>query len=436
MIGRRLRLKAVLVLLLLACGTVAQTSRIPDWIHQEKFLRACEFADLEAIKMYLKNGMSPNVRDKFGQPALIRAVAGFNVFRKTPEAVKLLLDAGADINGTNEFGSTALFWTVRFPDVPENPQALLLSSGADVNRRDKYGSTYLERKYFDEKAEDTDELAWRLLLEDNISWNAPWDTLLKMPRHSTSASALMAASYYGIVFGKFSDRGSDEWQIEVDKNKENFLFYFASRPNLSTNELFVLNSRAVNMVNVNGENPIIRAARFDNGWLVKKLLMSGSEANRRDNDAKTALDHAAEYDYFDSTLLLLAATNLKWSNKEGRTSLMIAAENGSLNALRAYSVAIQMARMAPAEARKKTGTERAEMLDLAAKFRKINVDQQDHAGMTALMLAAKAGQVEAVKTLVFFKANKLLKNKQGKTAIDLARSKNNAEIVKLLSSRR
>jgi ankyrin repeat protein len=257
-----------------------------------------------------------------------------------------------------------------------------------------------------------------------------------MPRHSNSASALMAASYYGIVFGKFSDRGSDEWQVEVDKNKENFLFYFASRPELYTDELLTLRAAAVNKPNIEGESPVIRAARFDNGWLVKNLLMSGAEANRRDNDAKTALDHAAEYDYFDSTLLLLAATDLKWSNKEGRTSLMIAAENGSLNALRAYSVAIQMARMAPVEARKKTGKERAEMLELAAKFRKINVNQQDYDGMTALMLAAEAGQVESVKTLIFFKANKLLKNKQGKTAIDLARSKDNTEIVKLLSSRR
>lgn len=425
-----------LVILLLATNSFAQNSRIPDWIHQEKFLRACEYADLETIKMYLKNGMSPNTRDKFGQPALIRAVDGFNVFRKTPEAVKLLLDAGADINGTNEFGSTALFWTVRYPDVPENPQSLLISSGADVSNRDKYGSTYLERKYFDERAEDSDELVWRLLLEDNISWNVPWETMQKTARHSNSATVFMAASYYGIVFGNFSDRGSDEWQVEVDKNKENFLFYFASRPELYTDELFALSSTAVNRSNSNGESPVIRAARFDNGWLVKKLLMSGAEANRRDNDAKTALDYAVEYDYFDSTLLLLAATDLKWANKKGRTSLMIAAENGSLNALRAYSVAIQMARMAPVEARKKTGKERAEMLELAAKFRKINVNQQDDDGMTALMLAAEAGQVEAVKTLLFFKANKLGKNKQGKTALDLARSKNNTEIVKLLSYRR
>lgn len=436
MIVHSASLKAVFLVLLFAIGAFAQNSRIPDWIQQEKFLRACEFADLETIKTYLKNGMSPNTRDKFGQPALIRAVDGFNVFRKTPEAVKLLLDAGADINGTNEFGSTALFWTVRYPESPENPQTLLIKSGADVGKRDKYGSTYLERKYFDERAEDSDELVWRLLLEDNISWNVPWETMQKTARHSNSATVFMAASYYGIVFGNFSDRGSDEWQVEVDKNKENFLFYFASRPELYTDELFALSSKAVNRSNSNGESPVIRAARFDNGWLVKKLLTSGAEANRRDNDAKTALDYAAEYDYFDSTLLLLAATDLKWANKEGRTALMIAAGNNSLNALRAYSVAIQMAQMAPAEARKKTGKERAEILGLAAKFRKINVDQQDYEGMTALMLAAQAGHFEAVKTLIFFKANKLLKNKKGKTALDLARSKGNTEIVKLLSSRR
>lgn len=436
MIERSLRYVIILAIIFIASNSFAQNSPIPDWIAQEKFLRACERADLEAMKMYLKNGMSPNTRDKFGQPALIRAVMGFDVFRKTPDAVKLLLDAGADINGTNEFGSTALFWTVRYPESPENPQALLIRSGANVNHRDKYGSTYLKRKYFDDHAEDTDENAWRYLIEGNVSWSAPWEAIRKMRRHSNSATSLMAAAYYGITFGKLGDRNDEDWQIEVDNNKENFLFYYASRGDLSIDELASLSLTAINRPNSKGESAVMRAARFDNGWLVKKLLTSGVEANRRDNAAKTALDYAAEYDYFDSTLLLLAATDLKWANKEGRTALMIAAGNNSLNALRAYSVAIQMAQMAPAEARKKTGKERAEILGLAAKFRKINVDQQDYEGMTALMLAAQAGHVEAVKTLIFFKANKLLKNKKGKTALDLARSKNNIEIVKLLSSRR
>lgn len=436
MIAYRSSIVVIFIISILASGLPAQTLRIPKWIQEEKFLRACEYADLEAIKLHLKNGISPNTRDKFGQPALIRTVNGFNVFRKTPEAVKILLEAGADINGTNEFGSTALFWTVRYPDVPENPQTLLIKSGADVTKRDKYGSTYLERKYFDEQAKDSDELVWRLLLEDNISWNVPWKTMQKTARHSNSATALMAASYYGIVFGNFSDRASNEWQTEIDANKENFIFYLATRRELYSEETFGLSSAAVNMLNLNGESPLIRAVKLDTGWLVKKLLMSGAKANHLDNDAKLALDYAVDYDYFDSTLLLLSATDPKLLNRPGRTHLMIAAENGAINALRAFSVAIQLARAAPVEARKKKGKERAEMLALAAKFKAINVDLQDNDGNTALMLAAQAGQLEAVKTLKLFKANTLLKNKQSKTALDLARLKGNREIVKLLSPRR
>lgn len=433
MINRCCTFIFVLILLFSAGETSAQNSRVPDWIQQEKFLRACEFADLETMKTYLKNGMSPNTRDKFGQPALIRTVYGFDVFRKTPEAIKLLLDAGADINGANEFGSTALFRTV---GVTKNIQTLLLRAGADVQRRDKYGSTYLERKYYDERAADSEEFGWRLLLEGSISWNVPWETIQKMPRHSNSASALMAASYYGIVFGSSLDRVSNEWQIEVDGNKENFIFYLATRRELYAKEAFDLHTGAVNMLNANGESPLIRAARFDNGWLVKKLLMSGANANHLDNDAKLALDYAVDYNYFDSTLLLLSATDAKLLNRPGRTPLMIAAESGAINVLQAYSVAIQLARMAPVEARKKRGKERAEILALAAKYKAINVDLQDSDGNTALMLAAQAGQVEAVKTLKLFKADTLLKNDKGKTALDLARSKNNTEIVKLLSSRR
>ena len=139
----RVSLLLLTAIIIFAGTAFSQNATIPEWIQKEKFLRACETAEIEAVKMYLKQGISPDTRDLFGQPAILRAVRGFDVFRNTPEVIRLLLAAGADINATNEFGSTALFGTIRMPETEMNPQALLLKSGADVNKKDKYGNTYI-----------------------------------------------------------------------------------------------------------------------------------------------------------------------------------------------------------------------------------------------------------------------------------------------------
>lgn len=436
MISRLCSLVLATAILFIAGTAYSQNPRIPEWIQKEKFLRACETANIEGVKAYLKQGISPDTRDLFGQPAMLRAVRGFNVFRNTPEVIRLLLAAGADINATNEFGSTALFGTIRMPETEMNPQALLLRSGADVKKEDKYGNTYTERKYYDERAVVDDDMAWRLLLEDDISWNAPWETLQKLPRHSNSATALMAASYYGIVFGRPTERFKSDWQVEVDKNGETYLFYLAGRPKLYSDDLISLRQNAVNIFNKLGETALIRAARFDNGLLVKNLMTSGAEVDRRDLDGKNALEYAAEYDYFDSTLLLLGKALPNLVDKQGRTPLMVAAANGNINTMRAYSFALQFAARAPAEAVKLRASERKEMLELAARFRKIDLNVKDQDGMTAIMLAAEGGHTEIVKTFVMLKANLRLMNKAGKTALDIARAQGRADIVKLLTPQR
>ena len=115
---------------------------------------------------------------------------------------------------------------------------------------------------------------------------------------------------------------------------------------------------------------------------------------------------------------------------------MVAAANGSVNTMRAYSFALQFAARAPMEAKKLRGSERKEMLALAARFRRIDLSVKDQKGMTALMLAAEGGHTEIVRTFIMLKANTKLVNKDGKTALDLARTNGHTDIVKLLNTRR
>lgn len=428
----RIATTALIVVLCFAAFMQAQNANVPDWIQREKFLRACEDADIDKVKAYLAAGVSPNSRDIFGQPAIIRAALGFDVFRNTPEVIRLLLKAGADVNATNEFGSTALFITVHDPETEMNPQALLLSSGADPKRRDKYGVTFSERKFEDERIEQTDEFFWRLLMEDRISWSADIKNVRKMPRHSTSATSMMAASYYGIQFGTLPERGGTEWQREVDKNGENYLFYMGSRTKIYSSDLLSIDGVAVNAANNAGETALMRAARFDNGWLVKRILTSGAAADKRDNTGRTALEYAAEYGYFDSTFLLLARSNANLRNAAGRTPLMTAAERGNVDAVRAYENAKAFAANVEVEAPKLPKDEAKDAMATAKVFRNIDIDLRDTKGMTALMLAASAGNRNVVEALIRLKAKTNIRDVKGQTAADLAARNGHKDIAKLL----
>lgn len=73
-------------------------------------------------------------RDNRGATTLMHAAAFGSI-----EAVKLLLDAGADVNAKNDFGATALLWCARDGEKAR----LLIEHGADVNARSKQGRTPL-----------------------------------------------------------------------------------------------------------------------------------------------------------------------------------------------------------------------------------------------------------------------------------------------------
>src|SRR5215475_8392177 len=84
---------------------------------------------LQALK-----GADLKVRDRRGNTPLIYA-AGFG----SPEAVKLLLNAGVGVNDRNGFDATALIWAAN--NAPK--VRLLLARGADVNARTRQGRTAL-----------------------------------------------------------------------------------------------------------------------------------------------------------------------------------------------------------------------------------------------------------------------------------------------------
>jgi ankyrin repeat protein len=94
--------------------------------------------NLEALKQHIAAGTNINEKDPFGGSSpLISA----SVFGK-PDAAKLLIDAGADVNFQNNDGSTALH-TAAFFCHPEIIK-MLLAKNADKTIKNKYGATAYE----------------------------------------------------------------------------------------------------------------------------------------------------------------------------------------------------------------------------------------------------------------------------------------------------
>src|SRR5579885_1046487 len=90
--------------------------------------------DLPSLKSQMAKGLDVNRRDRRGATLLMHAAA-FG----SPEAMKLLLDAGADVNAKSQLEATALIWGAADPAKVR----LLVDRGADVNARSKLGRTPL-----------------------------------------------------------------------------------------------------------------------------------------------------------------------------------------------------------------------------------------------------------------------------------------------------
>lgn len=103
----------------------------------QDFFAAAGGNDLRMVETLLKEGISPDAKDKQGAPALVRAAE-----HGAADVVLALLAAGADVNSTDTKGITALIASARGGHTAV--VIALLDAGADPLKRDGFGLSALQ----------------------------------------------------------------------------------------------------------------------------------------------------------------------------------------------------------------------------------------------------------------------------------------------------
>ena len=286
----------------------------------DRFYQAIRNNDLSTLRTLLKTS-DVNLKDQKESTPLLYAAAFGSV-----DAVKILLDAGADVNAKNALLVSPLLWCAG--DLEK--VRLLVSKGADVNARSKQGQTPLliaashdgaseiVKLLLDKGADASargfmnsttllsatyanDTAIVKLLLEKNVDINA---------KDVTGNTALMNAASYGNVevTRMLLAKGADVNAASVGEGQQmkNGLIALGVLTPLHLSVAYggpeevkmLLDSGAkVNVQDVRGMTPLMLAIATDraDARVVKLLLAKGADTAIKSKNGETAADWAKKY---------------------------------------------------------------------------------------------------------------------------------------------
>ncbi|HSP66255.1 MAG TPA: ankyrin repeat domain-containing protein, partial [Bryobacteraceae bacterium] len=245
---------------------------------------AAEIGSLEAMRLLIDRGADVNAQNAFGSTALMWSASD-------PAKVRLLLDHGAQVNTTAKSGRTALI-IAAFTNPSAEVVRLLLAKGAKVDVMDQRHVTPLNAATF-----GNDTATVRLLVEAGADFETP-DTFIGL-------TPLMNAA---------GNRNVEAVKLLMAKGaKVNAVSKTEGLPKIQTGT-----------VEFGGWTPLLMAAAFGPPEAVKTLLDAGAKIDAQDYRGFTPLMLAVGTDRYDRrtvNLVLSHGADLRPTNHDGETAL-------------------------------------------------------------------------------------------------------------------